>query len=87
MEKPMSKQSIPHTDSIQEMSAFWDTHDLTDFEDQLHEITEPVFERKNTVQIHLPTRDLEALRQAAQLRGVSDVELIQEWILERLRTA
>jgi hypothetical protein len=29
---------------------FWDTHDLTDFEDELEEVTEPVFEysfRKN----------------------------------------
>ena len=36
---------IPETDSIQELASFWDTHDLTDFEDQLEEVTEPVFER------------------------------------------
>lgn len=83
----MSQQNIPHMDSIQEMAKFWDTHDLTDFEDQLYEVTEPIFERRSTVRIQLPTQDLEAVRKAAQLRGVSDIELIQEWILEKLRTA
>ena len=33
-------------DSVQELAQFWDTHELTDFEDQLEEVTEPVFERQ-----------------------------------------
>ncbi len=41
----MRNQQIPETDSIEELAAFWDTHDLTDFEDQLEEVTEPVFVR------------------------------------------
>lgn len=41
---------IPKTDSIQELAAFWDTHDLADFEDELEEVTEPVFERKTVVE-------------------------------------
>jgi hypothetical protein len=35
---------LPQTDSIEELARFWDTHDLTAFEDQLEEVTEPVFE-------------------------------------------
>jgi hypothetical protein len=35
---------LPKTDSIQEVAHFWDTHDLTDFEDELDEVSEPVFE-------------------------------------------
>ena len=31
--------------SIQELAHFWDTHDLTDFDDQLEEVKEPVFEQ------------------------------------------
>ena len=42
-----SKTRLPTTDSIRELANFWDTHDLTDFDDQLEEITEPVFERKS----------------------------------------
>ena len=40
----MIKQaSIPQTDSIAELAKFWDTHDVTDFEDELEEVTESVF--------------------------------------------
>jgi hypothetical protein len=35
MEKPMSTDKLPRTDSIQELARFWDTHDLTEFEDDL----------------------------------------------------
>ena len=40
----MKRTSIPQTDSIQELAYFWDTHDLTDFEDELEEVGEYVFE-------------------------------------------
>ena len=34
--RDMIKQaSIPQTDSIEELAKFWDTHDVTDFEDAL----------------------------------------------------
>ena len=40
----MNRTKIPQTDSIQELADFWNTHDLTDFEDELEEVTEPVFD-------------------------------------------
>lgn len=49
MGKSMNIQGIPQTDSIQELARFWDTHDLTDFEDQLEEVNEPVFEREEVL--------------------------------------
>ena len=36
----MNQTSILQTDSIQELADFWDTHDLTNFEDELEEATE-----------------------------------------------
>ena len=36
----MNQTSILQTDSIQELADFWDTHDLTNFEDELEEVTE-----------------------------------------------
>ena len=36
----MKRTNIPQTDSIQELARFWDTHDLTDFEDELEEVGE-----------------------------------------------
>ena len=78
-------QKIPQTDSIQELAHFWDTHDLTDFEDQLKEVSETVFER-NAVKIHLQSDELETIRKLASSRGISDANLIREWVLERIHT-
>jgi predicted DNA binding CopG/RHH family protein len=87
MEKPMNNQRIPQTDSIQELAQFWDSHDLTDFEEQLEEVTEPVFERETSVQIHLQPREVEAVKEAARLRGISYVDLLREWVLEKVHTS
>jgi predicted DNA binding CopG/RHH family protein len=86
MEKPMNTPKIPHTDSIAELARFWDTHDLTDFEDELEEVREPVFERRSeeTVTIHLPVEEVEAVKRLAQSRGVGPATLIREWVLEKL---
>jgi hypothetical protein len=35
------------------LAHFWDTHDPTDFEDQLDEVNEPVFQRETVLKIHL----------------------------------
>ncbi len=48
-----SNNKIPLTDSIHELAYFWDKHDLTDYEDELEEIREPVFERKTILKINL----------------------------------
>jgi len=34
----MSKPEIPSTDSVEELARFWDTHDATDFEDEVEEV-------------------------------------------------
>ena len=65
----MSSRKIPQTDSIEELARFWDTHDLTDFEDQLEEVTEPVFERI-TVRVHLQPKEFEAVKEIANPRGL-----------------
>jgi predicted DNA binding CopG/RHH family protein len=87
MERLMNQPTIPQTDSIQELARFWDTHDLTDFEDQLEEVSEPVFEREMTVQVHLKAQEAEAVKEVARLRGMSYGELIQEWVLEKIHAA
>jgi hypothetical protein len=45
----LKKTKLPKTDSILKLAEFWDTHDLTDFEDELEEVTEPVFARDSTI--------------------------------------
>jgi predicted DNA binding CopG/RHH family protein len=84
VEKPMNTPKIPRTDSIEELARFWDTHDLTDFEDELEEVTEPIFERTAMVKIHLQPKEMEALKEIAHTRGLGAEELIREWILEKI---
>ena len=41
VEGPMKQSKLPRTDSIQELAEFWDTHDLTGFDEELEEVAEP----------------------------------------------
>jgi hypothetical protein len=84
MERTMKKKKIPETDSIQELAHFWDTHDLPDFEDQLEEVNEKVFEPITDLKVHLEPDEAEAVRQIARSKGISYVELIKEWVLEKI---
>jgi hypothetical protein len=52
----MKKSKLPKTDSIQELAEFWDTHDLTDFEEELEEVAEPVFVRGTAIKVPLESR-------------------------------
>jgi len=76
---------IPTTDSIQELAAFWQHHDLTDFEDELEEVSGPVFRRSHMVGVPLTEDERQAIRDAAASRGIDESALIREWVKEKLR--
>lgn len=80
----MSTSRLPKTDPIQELAKFWDTHDLAQFEGELEEVGEPVFQRETEITVRLETNEAEAVRRMADLRGVADSELIRQWVLERI---
>jgi hypothetical protein len=81
----MNKLTIPKTDSIQELACFWDTHDLSDFADELVEVKEPIFERNVVIHLHLKQDEAEKIKHVAKLRGISFSDLIQEWVKERIQ--
>ena len=78
----MNRTKMPQTDSIQELAHFWDTHDLTDFEDELEEVNESVFELLPQLSVPLNLKELEALSALAKSRNICPVDLIREWVLE-----
>lgn len=82
----MRSEQIPKTDSLEELARFWDTHELTDFENQLEEVTEPVFERRPEIALvlRLEPQEAEAVSGIASDRGVERSELLREWVLEGL---
>jgi len=86
MEEEMKNSKIPHTDSIEELARFWDTHDLTDFEDQLEEVGGPVFEQQSreALTIRLQREEIEAIKRIAESKGIEEVSLVKEWVLEKL---
>ena len=82
------KQKIPKTDSIKELARFWDMHDLTDFEDQLEEVTEPVFQHKmEAVSVPLNPQEVKAVKRIAKSAGVEYSALIRGWVLEKLHSS
>lgn len=82
----MKGLKLPQIDSIEELTRFWDTHALTEFEEELEEVSEPVFERKpaTVIPLHLQPQELEAVKRVAQARGVEEAALLREWVLEKL---
>ena len=85
----MRNQRIPETDSIEELAAFWDTHDLTGFEDQLEEVAEPIFVRgkPSILEISLKPSEVQTLKRIARSEGIEEASLLRNWIVEKLRGA
>jgi len=82
----MKGPALPKTDSIEELARFWDSHEVTEFEDQLEEVKEPVFEikRGGTMVLRLEPEEARAVQEIAQARGVEQSDLLREWVLEKL---
>lgn len=84
----MSRQKILQSDSIQELAAFWDTHDVTEFEDHLDEVSGTVFERQaEWVAVPLQPTEIEAVKRIADSKGIGYDALIREWVIEKLHTS
>ena len=80
----MKKAKIPKTDSIKELANFFQTHELADFEDELVEVTEPVFVRRTGLRIHLEPHELKEIKELAEAQGVPQDELVRGWVLQHL---
>ncbi len=81
------ERRIPDSKSRQERAEFWDTHDFTDYLDELT----PVRARfaKNLSQgitIRLDPDTLSTLRALAKEQGLGPTTLIRMWILEHLHS-
>jgi hypothetical protein len=80
----MKQSKTPNTDSIQKLAEFWDSHDLTDFEDELQEVAGPIFARGSGIEVPLESRDIAALERLARSKGVSREQLVRSWVLQRI---
>lgn len=96
----MKKPKLPQTDSIQKLAEFWDAHDLTDFEDELQEVKEPIFararvtarskaagamgKRAGAISVPLKTPEAQAVKRMARSKGVSPQQLVRGWVLQKI---
>ena len=80
------KKEIPDTQSVEKLAEFWEANDLTDFMDQLEEVSEPVFERKTLpITVRLLPEEIKAVQEMAHLQGTSQTSLLRNWVLEKIR--
>ena len=84
IETPMKKPKLPKTDSVQKLAEFRDIHDLTEFEDELCEVAEPVFMRGSAIKVQLASGEVKAVKQMASAKGISREELIHAGVIQRL---
>jgi len=85
----MKARKIPESDSVEELARFWDTHDLTDFEDLLESVPKRVFERRpeTVIPVRLRRQEVEEVKRVAKTRGVQESTLLRQWVREKLRNA
>ncbi len=76
---------LPQIDSIEKMAEFWDSHDVTDFEEELEEVADPVFQSKTVVKVPLDAQQAEFARQLAAAKGITLPNLIQQWVRDRVQ--
>ena len=76
--------SVSQSRSYEEMAEFWDTHDLTDFEEHLEEVDitfDPAIRR---TEVGIDPELYNQLRAVAQVRRISVQTLINLWLSQKL---
>lgn len=86
----MSENKIPEFRTIKEEAAFWDTHDVTDYLDEL-EIVEGVYvpkegETKTVMTIRIAPSLKAEVDKVARGYDISTSSLVRMWIVDKLRT-
>jgi len=77
------KQSLPEQfDSVEAAADFWDTHSLSDYWDQTHEV-EIEMRAQRRRRVTLDPEVWERIVDQARVRGVSPETLVNLWLMER----
>lgn len=85
----MSKKKIPEFKTIKEEAVFWDTHDITDYLEDL-ELVEGNYlpqpdEKKTVMTIRVAPSLKERVEKVARSYDISTSSLVRMWIVESLR--
>ena len=72
--------NISHTDTLEKMGDFWDTHDFTDFDDP----NAPDIKCDVSCAVPIDLELLFAVEKQAKLHGVKVETLVNLWLQQRL---
>jgi hypothetical protein len=76
---------IPEFKSRAEAAEFWDTHDITDFSDELERVDSPLATSvTHSVSFELDIDTLSGLIELGKQRGVEPLTLAAQWLAERV---
>ena len=81
------KHKLPTFARDEEAADWIDTHDTSEYMDELEEIHEPISVRRTSraIDLQLNADCLKAIKRTAKRKGIPYQTLIQEWLIERLR--
>jgi len=82
------KSKIPHFKNSQELAEFWDTHDVTDYLDELEPVdVEFDLEKpqEETVVFRLHTGVKQYLERLARSKGLNLSSLLRMWVMEKMQ--
>lgn len=77
-------KKIPEFRTLEEFQEFWDTHDLTDFEDRLKRVTFEVDIRGYRNLVAVDSELIDKVRSMAKSRGLTTESLINLWLQEKV---
>ncbi len=79
-------KTIPKFKSKNEEAAFWKTHSITEFEEELEEVKNVHFPkpRKRLISLRIDDQMINSLKKAAAKRGLGYLTLIRMWVAEKL---
>lgn len=83
------RTGIPSFNSVEEEATFWETHDLTELEDDLELVRDVQFVKGKLgrgITVRLDEETLDAIAKRALQEGIGASTLARIWILDRLRS-
>ena len=77
---------IPQFATREEEAAWWDSHDITDYLDELKPIKARFAKNLSEgLTVRLDPETMRVLRERAKRQGIGPTTLIRMWVMERLR--
>jgi predicted DNA binding CopG/RHH family protein len=77
---------IPQFTTREEEAAWWDTHDITDYLDELKPVRAHFAKNLSEgLTVRLDSETMHKLREQAERQGIGPTTLIRMWVMERLR--